>query len=121
MDGKVFSKETEERIVFLVADAVKGKVPLIVRPLVKPAVGIVVGIVNKQLDKVIPDKIDGLLNEAFKYGDKDQWDLAADKVGEAADMLVDIPLVDDNKEKELFVSIAQVIVNAVKTWIDGRK
>jgi len=120
-DGKVWSDSTSGLLVDIVSEAIKPRIGFLVRGLVKPAVKIVIKVSNQYLSKVVPDSIDGYVNDAIVFGHNGEWDAAAEAIGEAGDVLVDIPGVDDDHEKQLFVSIAQAIVNGVKTWIETKK
>lgn len=120
-DGKIFTKETTDLIVKAISDGLSKKVPFFARPLLKPAVKIAVNTLSKYGDKVIPDKVDDLINEAITLGFAKDFDGAAEAIGEAGDMLVNIPGIDDEHEKKLFISIAQAIVNGIETWIKNKK
>ena len=118
---EVFSKSTASLLVRVITDAIKPHVVVLLRPLIKPAVGIGINVSNKFLGKFIPDEIDPLLNSAIQKANEGEWDSAAEDIGLAGNMLVDIPNVDDEHERKLFVSIAQAIVNGVKSWIENKK
>lgn len=120
-DKQVWSESTTKLLVGVVTDAIKPKVNLFIRGLIKPAVKIGVEMSNKYLAKVIPDSVDGYVNDAIIKANDGDWDSAAEYIGLAGDELVDIPGVDDDHEKQLFVSIAKAIVNGVKSWIENKK
>jgi hypothetical protein len=116
-DNVVWQASTTDLLVDLITDAVKPKVPVLVRGLTKP----VVKSANKYASKVIPDKVDKFINDAIVLGNAGEWDKAAKSIGKAGDTLVDIPNLDDAHEEALFVSVAQAIVNGVKAWIENKK
>ena len=120
-DGRVWTKSTTKLLVGIIGEAVKPKVPFLVRGLINPAIKIALKTSNTYLDRVIPDEIDGFVNDAIIKGYEGDWDNAAIDIGLAGDMLVDIPNLDDEHEKKLFVTIAQAIVQSVKTWIENKK
>ena len=108
-------------MVDVITDAVKPRVGFMVRGLVRPAVRIAVKTANKYSAKFVPDKVDEYVNSAIIKANDGDWDGAAEQIGIAGDVLVDIPGVDDDHEKALFVSIAQAIVSGVKSWIESKK
>jgi len=117
----VLLPETTKLVVGLITDAIKPKVPFIIRTLVKPVVKIGVNKLNELGGKYIPDEVDNYINTAVVEIHKGNYDVAAESIGVAADLLVDIPSLDAEHEKKLFVSIAQAIVNSVKTIIESKK
>ena len=120
-DGTVWKSSTTDLLVDIISKAVKPKVPFLARGLVKPAVKIAIKTVNKYSDKVVPDKVDTLVNDAIVKASEKDWDGAAECIGLAGDMLVDIPQIDDEHERQLFVIIAQALVQGVKTYIESKK
>ncbi len=120
-DGRVWKKETTELLVGIISDAVKPKVPYVFRGLVKPAVNIAVKTLNEKASKFVPDKIDNLINDAIVAGAANDWDLASTNIGVAIDELVDIPLMDDEHEKQMMVSVVAAIANTIKAWIERKR
>lgn len=120
-DEQVWSKETTELLVGIISDAVKPRVGFMVRGLVRPAVKIAVKTANKYSARVVPDMVDRYVNSAIIKANDGDWDGAAEQIGIAGDVLVDIPGVDDDHEKALFVSIAQAIVSGVKSYIESKR
>lgn len=118
MDGIFLSEETSKMVVDVIHDSVAKKVPFVIRGLVKPAIRIGMNMLNKYADQVIPDKIDGLINSAIQKANSGDWIGASVDIGEAGDALVDIKYLDDANERMLFVSIAQSLVQGIKTWIE---
>ena len=121
MNNQFLTKETNDLVKDIIVEAVKPKVPFLLRALVSPSVGIVLNLVNKYADKVVPDSVDGYINIAIKEAHTGNYNLAAASIGKAADTLIDIPNVDDVHESNLFISIAQAIVQGVKVWIEKKK
>ena len=120
-ENQVWTDSTTKLLVDVITNAVKPKVKFLLRGLVRPAVKIAVKTANKYSAKIVPDKVDVYVNDAIIKANNGDWDAAAEQIGIAGDLLVDIPGVDDDHEKKLFVSIAQAIVNGVKSWIDNKK
>ena len=121
MNGTVFTNETKALLKSIISDAIKTKVPVLIRPLIKPAVGIALNVLNNLGDKFIPDKVDYYINEAIVKANAKEWDNAAAAIGIAGDVLVDIPNVDDAHERNLFVTIAQAIVHGIRVWIEKKR
>lgn len=120
VDG-IWTEKTTELLVEVIGKELKPKVPFFLRGLVDPTVRMAIKALNKFGGKHVPDKIDDLVNDAIVAGYEGDWDLASVNIGVAADMLVDIPSLDDEHEKQLFVSITAAIVNAIKYWISKNK
>lgn len=119
MDGKVFSKETKDLIVKVADDVVK--LPALIEPFDSMAFSILVNFIDKQGDKVIPDKFDGLINVTVALALNKQYEEAAAEAGSALDALIDIPYLDDEVEKLLFVDGAKFLVRLLQNWIEKKK
>lgn len=120
-DNTVLTEQTKDLVIAFVVERVKPHVPVLARPLLKPAVGIVVRTVNSFGAKHIPDKVDPYINEAILRIDKKDWENAAASVGMAADILIDIPTIDDAHESNVFVSLAQALVQSIRCIIEKKK
>lgn len=120
-DNRVWKKETTELLVEIISEAVKPKVPVLFRGLVKPAVNIAVKTLNSKASKFVPDIIDNLINDAIVAGVDGDWDEASVNIGAAADVLIDVPTLPDEYEKQLFVSITAAIIQSIKYWIEKKK
>lgn len=120
-DNQVWSDATNTLLTKVITEKIKPSVPVIVRPLVSPAVKMCLGIVNKQAAKIVPDSVDNYINTAINKAIEGDYDAAAAAIGIAGDTLVDIPLLDDAHEKNMFVTVAQAIVYAIKGWIEKKK
>lgn len=118
MDKKIWTDETTELLATVISDAVKSKVPFILRPLTKPATKVIIGLINTKADAFVPDSIDDYVNSAINLGYEGKWDEAAEQVALAADLLIDIPSVEDEYESKLFVALTQAIVNGIRVWIE---
>lgn len=118
---EVLTKETSDLVIGLLTDKIKPKVPFMLRPLVKPALGVGVGALNKMGGQCIPDSVDKYINEAIIRGHRGDWDNAAAAIGMAADELIDIPNIDDAHESNVFVTISQAIVQGVRVWIEKKR
>lgn len=121
MNGKFLTKETTGLVVDVINESVNNKVPFFLRPLVKPALNVGMNLFNKYADKIIPDKIDALINSSITKAHAGDWNGAAKDIGIAGDSLVDIKFINDENEEKLFVSIAQSLVQGIKTWIESKK
>jgi len=119
MDGKVFSQETKDLIVKVADDVVK--LPGWAEPFDGMAFKILVNFIDKQGDKVIPDKFDELINMAVALALNKQYEEAAAEAGAALDALVDIPYLDDDVEKLVFIDGAKFLVRLIQNWIEKKK
>jgi len=120
-DGKIWTKETTELLVDIAYDAFGKKVPFFLRGLVKPALRMAIKLINEKADKVVPDKIDTFVNDAIVKASNKDFEGAATDIALAGDLLVDIPVLDNEQEKKLFITIATAIVQAVENWIASKR
>jgi len=120
-DGKIWTKETTELLVDIAYDAFGKKVPFFLRGLVKPALRMIIKLINEKADKVVPDKIDTFVNDAIVKASNKDFEGAATDIALAGDLLVDIPVLDNEQEKKLFITIATAIVQAVENWIASKR
>lgn len=120
-DGIIFTDKTTDLLVKLGNDNLRKKAPFFLRGLVKPALRIAINLVSKWGDKVVPDKVDVYINSAIDKGYSKDWDAAAIDVGMALAEIIELKRVDPEHEKNLFVSVAQAIINGVGNWIDSNK
>ncbi len=119
-DGKVFTNKTTDLLVKVGNDNLRKNVPFMLRGLVKPVLRICINMVSKWGDKVIPDKVDIYINSAVQKGYEKEWDEAAVDIGVALDALINIKTIDPEHERNMFVSIAQALVNGIEGWINNR-
>ncbi|ANS04917.1 hypothetical protein [uncultured Mediterranean phage] len=121
MENVIWTPETTGLLVDITYKAVSKKIPILFRPLLKPALKIGIKTINKTGSKYVPDEVDVYINNAIVKAYNKDWEGASEDVGIAADTLINIPAIDDEHERKLFVSIAQAIVNGVKTWIEDKR
>ena len=113
MDGKFLSKETKALIVaFLIGLFIK-KIPWIFRGIAKAIVSAVINIADKYADKVIPDKIDPLVNAAITAIDEGNYDKAGQATGIALDMLIKIQNVNGITKRNAFVTGMQLLFDLI--------
>ena len=118
-DGKVLTKETKALIVQAVDDALQ--LPWYAEPFDGKLAKILLDFLDKKADKVIPDEVDALINAAITEAFNGQYDLAAEKAGTAINIVVDIPLIDEDTENALIVDSIRVIIRFILNWIEKRK
>lgn len=120
-DNQVWSDATNALLVKVITEKVSPKVPFFLRPLTKPVVKVGLKTLNKQASKVVPDSIDYYINESINKAIEGDYDSAAAAIGIAGDTLVDIPMLDDAHERNMFVTVTQALVYAIKGWIEKKK
>lgn len=118
MNGKFFSEETKDMIVKVGDDLIKGNA--IVEMADGPALRIVVNYLDKIGDKYVPDNFDTPINEAITAALNGQFEEAAGQIGITIDAIVDIPKVDDELEKLLFVDGLKFIARSIQVWIEKK-
>lgn len=121
MDGKFLSKVTKALIVSFLLGLFIKKIPWYLRKIVKVVVPIVINVIDKYADKVIPDKIDPLINMAITAIDKGDYDKAGQATGVALDMLVEIQNVSGIKKRNAFVTGAQLLFDLIDEKIKLKK
>jgi len=119
MDGKFLSSETKNLLAQMGDDLVK--LPIWVEPFDKMGFSAVINLVDKQADKYIPDNLDKPINEAITEAFNGNYDGASSKIGTALNVVIDIPLLNEDSEQVLFVSGVTFLVSLIKTWIEKKK
>ncbi len=118
-DGKVFTEETKE---LLIKTAVEGiKVPFWAKPFLKPALRATLSFIEPKADKVVPDKIDPLINNAITATIEGDYDRASNQAAVALNMVVDIPLVGEVTEHQMFQDAVRLIIRVIQNWIEKKK
>jgi len=119
MDGKVFTKETKDLIVKVGDDIIK--LPFYAEPLDGPALRILINFIDTKADKFIPDNIDPIINSAITLALNGELDGASIEIGTAINLVVDIPLLDEDHEQKLFVDGTSFILSLINNWIQNKK
>lgn len=119
MDGKFFSEETKDLIVSVGDDLIKGNA--IVEMADGPALRIVVNYLDKLGDKHVPDNFDQPINDCIGLAMSGNFEEAAQMIGETIDKIVDIPKVNEELEKLLFVDGFKFIARSIQVWIEKKK
>ena len=119
MDGKVFTKETKELIVNLADELVEA--PIYIEPFDGVAFRILVNLIDKYGDKVIPDEFDEAINDSVLLALAGEYEAAAAVIGEAIDAVVDIPYIEDDIEALVFIDGAKFLVRIIQHWIESKK
>ena len=120
-DGQVFTPETKELIVDAAFDGLKPKVPFWLRPFLKPALKALLNFLDKQGDKIIPDKVDKLINLAIKLVIEGDYDGASYHAAEALNIVVDLPLIDEDTEHNMFRDAVRLIIRIIQDWIEKKR
>lgn len=121
MDGQVFTKETKDLIVEVVVDLAKDKVSWYIKPFVKPAVKMAIDFVDLKADKIIPDKVDKLINEMITSALNGNFDKATVAASKASSQLIQLEKVESGVVQEAIVAVLKLIVALIKGWIEGKK
>ena len=119
MDGKVFSKETKDLVVSVIDDVVK--VPVWAEPFDGIAFRVIINFIDKEGDKIIPDTFDANINAIIQKALSGGYEEAAAIAGEALDDLIDVPYLEDEIEKLVFVDGARFVVRLIQNWIEKKK
>lgn len=80
-----------------------------------------INIADKYADKVIPDKIDPLVNTAILAIDEKDFTKAGQATGIALDMLVQIQNVNGIKKRNAFVTGMQLLFDLIDNKIKSNK
>ena len=116
MDGKFLTTETKKlAVAFLLSLFVKN-ISWIFRGIAKTGVSLVINIADKYADKVVPDRIDPLINIALTSLNDGNLDKAGQATGTALGMLVEIQNVSGIKKRNAFVTATQLLFD----FIDGK-
>lgn len=118
MDGKVLSKETKKFLADVFDDLIKAG---IAEPIDGTLILIVLNVIDKQVDKVIPDSMDNSINEIAVLCGEKKWIEAAEKAAILADEQIDVPFIDDEIERKAFLAVANTIVSLIQLWINKKK
>jgi hypothetical protein len=114
MDGKFLTKETNELISQFLFKLLNKKVPFFLRFVLKKLIGIVLSFAGKYADKVIPDKVDALINKAINQLFKKDYDNAAISIATVENIMIDIPRISEDYEQKAFLSSTEVLINLIK-------
>jgi hypothetical protein len=120
MNGEVFTKETVTLLKGWIGDAIKDKVPFMLRAVIKPTIGIGLNVLNKYADRIVPDRVDTYINGAVVELEKGNYDLAGQFVGKGLDALAEKVKGDTVKEK-FFTSIGVTIIAGIEYVIEERR
>lgn len=117
--SEVLTQATKDLIVKTVANEVK--VPFWVKPFLKPVTRIAVNFLDSKGSKVIPDEVDPMINNAITAGINGDFDKASESAATALNIVIDIPLLDEDHEQEMFVGGIRFLIQVVQAWIDKKK
>jgi hypothetical protein len=128
MDGKFFNQETKDLIVKVGEDLIVGSeisknavIATGIEILDGPAIRLFVNYIDRLADQKIPDEFDATINETIKMAIAGDYEEATEAVGTLLDSIVDIPVLDDQLEKLLFVDGLKFIVRLIQNWIEKKK
>lgn len=128
MDGKFFTQETKDLIVKVGEDLIVGSeisknaaVATGIEILDGPAIRLFVNYIDKLADQKIPDEFDAAINETIKMAIAGNYEEAIEAIGTLIDSIVDIPVLDDQLEKLLFVDGLKFIARIIQNWIEKKK
>lgn len=128
MDNKCLSKETKDLLVGIAEELIVGSkisknafVAAAIEMGDAPAARIIINYIDKLGDKYIPDELDPKINEACTLAIAGNYVLAAQKVGEILDSVIDLKKVEDNIEKIVFVDGLTFCARMILLFIEKRK
>jgi hypothetical protein len=128
MDGKFFTQETKDLIVKVGEDLIVGSeisknavIATGIEILDGPAIRLFVNYIDKLADQKIPDEFDAVINETIKMAIAGNYEEATEAIGTLIDSIVDIPVLDDQLEKLLFVDGLKFIARIILNWIEKKK
>jgi hypothetical protein len=119
MDGKVFSKENKKFLVDVADKAVK--LPWYAEAFDGPGFTAVINWVDKNGDKVIPDTLDVAINEIVDAAEVKDWALAEEKAATALNLVINIPLLEEEQEQQVLVDAVRLVIQIVRSWIASKK
>jgi hypothetical protein len=119
MDGKVFSKENKDFVVKACDEAVK--LPFYAEPFDGIVFTFLLNWIDKNADKLIPDTLDEAINKVVDAVEVKDWNTASEEAGTAINLLIDIPLFDEQTEQRVFVDALKMIIGLIQTWIANKK
>jgi len=119
MDGKVFTKETTNKLVKVISDLLN--LPFYLKWIATTVIKMALNFLNEKADKYVPDSIDPIINESINLTLSGDYDAASEKVGTALANVIDIPLLDEDDEHNLFVNAISFILRLVNKWINKKK
>ena len=117
-DGKVFTKETKDKIVQVGDDMIK--LPFYAEPFDGTALRILINFIDSKADKFIPDNIDSLLNDGINAAFNKDFDEASEKIGTALNLVINIPLIEENNEQTMFVDGVRFVIRMIQNWISNK-
>lgn len=117
--SEVLTQATKDLIVKTVASEVK--VPFWVKPFLKPVTRIAINFLDDKGSKVIPDNVDPLINEAITAGVNGDFDKASESAATALNIVIDIPLLNEDHEQEMFVGGVKFLIQVIQSWIAKKK
>ena len=121
MDGKVWSKETTQLIVDYLFSKFKAKIPWFLKGIAKKILKTIIQLLNQYGDKVIPDRVDPLINTAIQSINSGNWDAAGQAIGVAADEIVTIKRIKGQHQTNAFIGVAMALTDLLKNTIEAKK
>jgi hypothetical protein len=118
-DGIIFTKKTKDLIIKTAYSGIK--VPFWLKPFIKPGIRIALNFIEKQGDKIIPDNIDGLINGAITETINGNYDKASEYAGTALNIVIDIPLMNEQTEQTMFTDGIRLIIRIIQNWIEKKR
>ena len=120
-DGKFLTKQTTDSLVDLIANKIKPKLPWYLRGFAKTGIKLVLSLLNKGGDRIIPDKADVLINQSINEGVAGKWEAASRSLAKVENMLIDIPNQTESQEEVMFYANTNALVQNIKGWLENRK
>lgn len=118
-DGKFFTQETKDLLKKAGDDALK--LPFWAEPFDGPAFGIIINIVDKNADKVVPDEYDAGINSAIQNAFAGNFEVAEAEAATILNKVIDLPYLEEDTEYMVFVNGLGFLVSIIKQWIEKKK
>lgn len=119
MQEKIFSKETKDRLVKVIDDAIE--INAFVETIDGPAIRVLIGIIENYADKYVDSKFDELINQVANFALDKDFESALQSLGLILDSLIDIEEMSDENERLIFVDGMRFIGRLLTTYLNKAK
>lgn len=117
MDGKVFTKSTKELLVKVSSEFFN--LPIWLKPFIKPATRLLLNLIEKKLDKVVPDEFDKSINKAINLALTGNTSDSTGVLNELDNSINTLAVPDD--ESSLSLNSLKVLIGIIKNWVNEIK